>query len=122
MITAMYALLFAALASLEVDAKGFFGITTFVTGIGLGQMLLFGGKRPREASILVGSCLYVFAATELVVRLYLTEQEPEYGFLLAVVLAPAMGAVAGYITGIVIGGTFALAGWVRGRFGRARSD
>ena len=107
---------FAAMASLGMDPVRFVAVTTFVTGIGLGQMLLFGGKRPREASILVGSCLYVFCVTVLVVRMYLIEQEPADGLLLLdVVLAPALGAVLGYVTGIAIGGTFALAGWLRSR-------
>ena len=121
-ITAMYGLLFAAMASLEMDPVRFVALTTFVTGIGLGQMLLFGGKRPREASILVGSCLCVFFVTVLVVRMYLAEQEPDDGLLLLdVVLAPALGAVLGYLAGVAIGGTFALAGWLRGRLGAVRS-
>jgi hypothetical protein len=62
LITAMYALLFGALKSLRSPPAAFAIVGVFPACIGLAQMLLFGGKRPREASIIAGSVFFVLAS------------------------------------------------------------
>jgi hypothetical protein len=57
-ITAMYAVLFGLLQAMGAPAPVFFFVALFFTAIGLGQMFLFKGKRPRRASVLVGACFF----------------------------------------------------------------
>lgn len=57
-ITAMYALLFGLLRAFSCPTFGFVLVASFVTAVGLGQMLLFKGKEPRDASLLVGACFF----------------------------------------------------------------
>jgi len=52
--TAMYAVLFSLLRMCGAPPGVFLVIATYLTAIGLGQMLLFGGKMPRVASVVVG--------------------------------------------------------------------
>ena len=57
LITAFYAVLFSLLSCLDAHPIVFAMVAVFFTGIGLGQVFLFKGKRPRKASIVAGSIL-----------------------------------------------------------------
>ena len=54
----MYAVLFAAMQALKFPPVVFSVIALMVTGVGFGQMVLFGGRYPRAASIWSGACLF----------------------------------------------------------------
>jgi len=54
----LYALLFSSMQLLDVQPVTFVVVAVLVTGVGLGQMILFGGKYPRAASIWIGACLF----------------------------------------------------------------
>jgi hypothetical protein len=54
LITTMFAVLFAVLQMLHVAAGDFAIIALFFLGVGAGQALLFHGRRPRRASIVMG--------------------------------------------------------------------
>ena len=104
LITAMYAVLFAVLRAMQVPPVGFVLIGVFFGAVGLGQMLLFKGQRPRRASVLVGACAYpcLFLAAEL----YHSGQ-PGLDLLFAMALAGMIsGAVYGYLAGLLIAGVF----------------
>lgn len=111
LITAMYALLFGALKSLRSPPAAFAIVGVFPACIGLAQMLLFGGKRPREASIIAGSIFFVLAS----IILFLTipaGARGSYGVFVIVIVAPAMGAFFGYLVGAAVGGVFLIANWI----------
>jgi len=54
----LYALLFSSMRLLDCGPVTFIVVAILVTGVGLGQMFLFGGKYPRAASIWIGGCLF----------------------------------------------------------------
>jgi hypothetical protein len=58
-ITTLYSILFAFLRSVGAPPAVFVVVALYLAGIGAAQMLLFQGERPREASILTGSALFV---------------------------------------------------------------
>ena len=58
LMTAVYAVLFAVMAALEVHPIAFVVIGVFFTGVAASQALLFGGHRPREASVVAGAVLF----------------------------------------------------------------
>ena len=57
-ISTMYAVLFAVWRMVEGSPTFLAFVTIFFSAIGLGQMLLFKGQRPRMASVIVGACAY----------------------------------------------------------------
>jgi hypothetical protein len=54
LLVTLYALMFSCLSWLSAPPPVFAVLAIYLTAIGLGQMLLFGGEKPREASIWVG--------------------------------------------------------------------
>ncbi len=56
-IVTVYSFLFGLLSSLGVSPTVFGSVAILFTGVGVAQMLLFGGKRPRDASYLAGAIL-----------------------------------------------------------------
>lgn len=112
-ITAMYAALFAVLHTFGFSPVAFGIVVLFFTTVGLGQMLLFKGQRPRKASVLVGACFFPgFYLTVLVYRaIFPVGPSPRVagdfcGGLPCIVLA---GALMGYLAGILIAGVFLIA-------------
>ena len=61
-ITLAFGLLFGAMKALGAMPEVFFGVTSFITFIGIGQMLLFGGNSPRLASIVGGPIALILTA------------------------------------------------------------
>lgn len=115
-ITAIYGVLFAFLAWLEAHPALFVLPAVFLAGVALAQMFLFQGRRPREASLLAGSCLFFAAAAVAVAICHLGGESGLDGTLLwAVVLAPAAGAALGYLVGVAVAAPFLVAKRLRHR-------
>ena len=114
-ITAIYGVLFAFLASLEAPPALFVLPAVFLGGVALAQMFLFQGRRPREASLLAGSCLFFAAAAVAVAICHLVGESGDGSLLWAAVLAPAVGAALGYLVGVAIAGPFLVAKRLRHR-------
>lgn len=116
-VTTAYSVLFAGTSALDWPAVASACLAGFVTLIGLSQALLFGGKRPREASILSGaalSCVAFFAMWVINgARRYATFQ-----FLTAGAASILFGMLLGYLSGALVGGVFLVADVLRGRFRR----
>ena len=128
-ITAFYAVLFGLLTSLgtepALDGVSVVFIvvvpTMFVTFVGIGQAVLFQGKKPRLASIVVGAS--AFLLMELVIVVIEFWRFP--GFLAANVelvigwftLSVIYGSILGYVAGGLIGGVFLVMRWVTGKTG-----
>ena len=108
-ITAIYGVLFALLASLDAPPAAFVVPAVFLAGVGLAQMFLFGGRRPREASLLAGSFLCTAGAATGVVIMHVAGEPGDGVLLWTVVLTPALGAVCGYLVGAMIGAPFLVA-------------
>jgi hypothetical protein len=88
-------------------------ISTFVAAVAVGQILLFGGRYPRAASIWVGGCflplqaitgfLWLCLASGRGSLLSLRELFVIFGML---ILSIPIGAGVGYLSGCLIGGVF----------------
>ena len=64
----MYAVLFSAMQSLNTHPAVFVVVAILVTGVGLGQILMYEGKHPRAASIWVGACLFPVEMLVVLIR------------------------------------------------------
>jgi len=114
LIMAMYAVLFAAMKLLNAPPAVFIVIAVLFTGVGLGQMLLFGGRYPRAASVWIGACL--FPLEVLVASIYVANTEGSRGdvldfiapMLCFLVFSIPLGAAMGYMAGGLTAGVFLL--------------
>jgi len=104
-ITAMYAVLFGMLQAIRAPVSVFFVIALFFTTIGLGQMFLFKGKRPRRASVLLGGCFLPCLVLFITFSAY--HGNPWHVELLCVLAGSTIpGALLGYTGGGIVAGVF----------------
>lgn len=108
-ITAIYAVLFALLATIEAPPAFYIVPGVFPAGVAAGQILLFRGTRPREASLVAGSSLVTLGMAGVVVFLHLSGGSGDGVLLWIVVFSPALGAPLGYLVGVAIAGPFLIA-------------
>jgi len=107
LITTMFAVLFAVLRALGVPALVFAGIALFFMAVGLGQMLLFKGERPRRASITTGAFLGAgFPVFCWALHCALGPRFAVSSHPLDSVVGAFGGAFYGYLAGILIAGVF----------------
>jgi hypothetical protein len=101
----LFAVAFSVLKWLEAPPVLFVIITILMLGIGLAQMWLFGGKKPRLASIVAGA---VVLSVEIVVLSFATDVFDSHtpnmllrivGSILLVIPCMPVGALFGYLLG-----------------------
>jgi len=109
-----YAVLFAGMQSLGAHPTIFAVIAVLVTGVGVGQTLLFGGAYPRAASIWAGACLFPVEILVVLVSYYLSSPDvslsPEdvVEILVLMLVCIPTGAFLGYLSGGLVAGVFLL--------------
>ncbi len=108
----MYSVLFALMTVLGASPIVFGVVVGFFTLVGAAQMLLFGGRRPRDASLVTGAVVFAILPPSSLLGLMLFDT-PSLGMgrSLAPILSltaymAAIGAVAGYATGCLTAGVF----------------
>lgn len=108
-ITLAFGLLFGAMKALGAIPEVFFAVTSFVTFVAIGQMLLFGGNSPRIASLVAGPIALALTISCLGVW---------YGrwAIWEVVCALPFGVPAGYLAGGMVAGVFLVADSLRNSF------
>ena len=114
-ITLAFGLLFGALKALGAIPEVFFGVTSFVTFVAIGQMLFFGGNSPRIASLVGGPISLAITVTCLGIwhgRWTVWE----------VVCSVPIGVPAGYLAGGMVAGVFLLADLLRQNFTRRKDE
>lgn len=104
-VTAAYGVLLAILRLARWDPGAIFWALGFISAVGLGQMLLFNAKRPREASIVTGAIMFPLAILGVVLT-YETHPYDHMQSLCGLVCAIPFGAIAGYLAGGVVAGVF----------------
>jgi hypothetical protein len=111
-VTLAYACLFGALRALSWPPKAMVWTAGFLTVIGAAQALLFGGKRPREASYLtgIGFMLVVMVMERGLPRFWVDVFFVPILFFCTIVLP---GLVLGYAGGVIVAGVFLVAHHLR---------
>lgn len=109
-ITLAFGMLFGAMKALGANPEAFFGVTTFVTLVAVGQMLLFGGKNPRLASVVGGPFVLVLTVIMLD-AIWFRRFDPTY-----LCCTFPLGAPAGYLAGGMVAGVFLIADEIRKRY------
>ncbi|HEX5444946.1 MAG TPA: hypothetical protein VFW87_14005 [Pirellulales bacterium] len=102
-VTTAYGMLLAVLRLAGWPPGATAWILAFISLVGLGQMLLFGAKRPREASVVTGAiglplAMFAFAMS--------FGFDDPHTWLAGLVCAVPFGAAAGYLAGGVVAGVF----------------
>jgi len=108
-----YAVLLGFMRALDFQAVTIVFWIVFFTGAGLGQPILFGGKRPRVASLWLGAVLFPLEVFS--VFLYFAIQDgvngvaPLASLFILTILAIPVGIPLGYLAGCLAAGVFLLA-------------
>ncbi len=121
LITALFAVLFSLMSSLAAPAGVivFLGIAFAV--IGVGQSLLFKGTSPREASMLIGACLFPWLGVVIMIlyawsiRSLLYVDSIEFGVVIT--FGTVFGCLCGYLIGVAIAGAFLVSDFVKSGLG-----
>jgi hypothetical protein len=111
LIPTMYAILFAILHASRASPSDYIFVGLFFFAIGLGQMFLFKGRRPRRASVIVGPFITV--------PLWIIGNPANTYTLFNVFFGTIMGLIYGYVAGVLIAGVFLLAEKIQHRFSKS---
>ncbi len=107
-ISSGYAFLFAAMRLFDASPYLMFSTGGLLATVGVSQAILFSGKEPRKASLIVGGVYCAIAAGIATA----TAGRPNE-VAAACTFAFFWGPLAGYITGAIVGGVFLIAEYVR---------
>ncbi len=133
LLSVTFALLFGTMRSLDVPPVWFIGVGVLLTAVVLGQIVLFGGTRPRDASMLAGAIvLPMEVAAYMVFSAYFAggaSPRPAvfvFQFIAVTMVLCPLGAVAGYFAGVVAAGGFlvvdGLKDWIGGESAAADDE
>lgn len=112
-VTAIYALLLGVLTLLKVSPWASLAVAGLIPLVGIGQAILFRGRRPRLAAALVG--LIYFSAWAVLFPWWGLKPLPLDRLSVLLVSCVFFGPLLGYATGGLIGGVFLLADALRRR-------
>lgn len=110
-VTTVYAVLLAVMRMLDFQATTIVFWLVFFTGAGLGQPILFGGKNPRVASLVLGAVLFPLEIFVLQTYRYVSGSGDVAvdDIVSSTVLSVLVGAPTGYLAGCLAAGAFFLA-------------
>lgn len=119
-ITAAFGLLLSLLQACGAPTFAVWFVIIFVSLIGLGQMTLFGGDRPRKASIVTGAvCLPLM--TSATVALFRSRPALSFETALGIFHSLIYGAGLGYLAGGLVAGVFLIMDALESQLRRVRS-
>ena len=111
-VTIAYSFLLAGMSVLQFPPIASLAIAGFVTLVGVGQAVLFGGDRPRTASLIVGATVYSLGMLAYWL-LGWSRFIPLSGLFVIGTFVVIGGGILGYLSGTLIGGVFLLAEYLR---------
>jgi hypothetical protein len=116
-ITTAYALLMGGLGALGAPPLFTAIVAGYVTLVGIGQAALFGGRKPRRPSMLVGMTLYaIWILTTMWNIWHVVSFGSALPFILFVsTVGLVQGAILAYLAGVLVAGVFLVADLLRGR-------
>jgi Putative addiction module component len=109
LIVGAYGVLLGVLAALRMPPIITLDIAIFVTAVGLAQAFLFGGRKPRRASVISGGVVACLLAGGQTYWYLLDSKYPEgvawapYVAIAATIIGAVHGIIFGYIVGRLIG-------------------
>jgi hypothetical protein len=114
LLVALFAVVFAVMQLLNAPTTVFVMVAVLFAGVGLGQVVLFGGQYPRAASVWTGACLVPLEI--LVASIYAQVVHNEFGgggeaivgIFIFVLFSIPLGAGLGYLSGGVTAGVVLL--------------
>jgi hypothetical protein len=119
-VTAAYALLLSSMSALRFPPIASVFVAAFITIVGVGQAVLFGGRQPRLASAVSGTVAY------FVGWVCFALMEPSWGMgymiIPGLLMSGILGSPLGYLAGVLVGGVFLVADVVRQRYGKEITD
>jgi putative addiction module component (TIGR02574 family) len=115
-VTSAFAVLYGAMASFNMPPALSIMVGIFVAAVGVGQAALFGGLKPRTASIVVGAVMYpiLWVASVMI----FSPGVPAPVYVMTILGGAISGGIFGYIAGVMVGGVFLIADKFRQRFAR----
>ncbi|MFC1758580.1 leucine-rich repeat domain-containing protein [Planctomycetota bacterium] len=111
----LYALLIRLLLWINIEPIVIIGLAVFLTGVGIAQACLFGGHKPRQASVLAGfflgpvSLLAYFISSPMFMDIFNRFRWPNLiaGFVYPVIVyGQAFGMLLGYLLGLFAAAAF----------------
>jgi hypothetical protein len=110
-----FSLLFGAMKAFQFPAEASASIAGFIAAIGAAQALLFGGRRPRTASLVTGSL--IFTGILLATWVANGPRMTHWGLILfGATYGVIGGGILGYLSGGIVAGVFLIADKVRKMF------
>jgi hypothetical protein len=123
-VTFAYSLLFAIMSGLQFEPMYSLIIGGFITIVGVGQAILFGGQNGRIASVITGAVATVPITFGIVMATTRGFRGDE--MILTLPVTTVLGACFGYLAGVLVGGVFLIADKLRqffaGRSAAATGD
>ncbi len=121
----VFAVVLSVLRTVGMGAGMILFVGGFVLVVGLGQVVLFRGEKPREASLCAGVAAWILLGTLGTLAGAWSgaarRWETVIWMLFAIVFSAFLGAALGYITGCVLAGVFLVADRIRtGQWNRVR--
>jgi hypothetical protein len=95
-------------------------VGAFITLVGIGQAMLYGGQNARVASLLVGAVLCVLL--NLIGVVWPPRHASGIGLFFVLPFSAAFGAGFGYMAGALVGGVFLVADKLRTNFATRTQD
>jgi hypothetical protein len=107
-VTFAYALLFGGMRFWEFPPLAVGGVSLFVTLVGLGQAVLFRGRRPRAASAVMG----ILGFSAVLAWIVISNNDP-ISLPAAAIYSSIWGTILGYLAGVLVAGVFLIAELIR---------
>jgi hypothetical protein len=112
-VTTAYALIMGGMSALGAHPAVTATVAGYVTLVGICQAVLFGGRKPRRASMLVGATIHTLP---MVMALLIVPQPIRpLAILTGLGSAVVNGALLGYLAGVLVAGVFLVADILRRR-------
>jgi hypothetical protein len=115
-VTAAYSILFGAMAAMDFGPLAKITVGFLVTTVAASQAFYQNVANPRGVSVVAGAI--TMSVMLVLLTLFVKEWRDQPIFVVVVLFGLVGGAIAGYLSGVLVGGVFLIADALRKRFER----